>query len=62
MGASNLFRGQIIKGLLFLFIELVYLYYMITAGASALVGLRTLGTKTQTMVMDETLGIFVVQK
>ena len=62
MGASNLFRGQIIKGSLFLVSELVYVYYMITKGVSALAGLKTLGTKTQGMVMDESLGIFVIQK
>lgn len=62
IGASNLFRGQIIKGLLFLISEFVYVYYMITKGVSALAGLKELGTKTQGMVMDEALGIFVVQK
>ena len=62
MGASNLFRGQIIKGLLFLLTELAYLYYMGTAGISAFRGLRTLGTKQQGMVLDESLGIYIVQK
>jgi len=62
MGASNLFRGQIIKGLLFLFTELAYIYYLTSAGISALRGLRTLGTKEQSMVFDESQGIFVVQK
>lgn len=62
MGASNLFRGQIIKGLLFLFAELAYFYYMGTAGISAFKGLITLGTKEQGMVFDETQGIFIVQK
>jgi len=62
MGASNLFRGQIIKGLLFLFTELAYLYYMARVGVSALKGMRTLGTVQQGMVFDESQGIFVVQK
>lgn len=62
MGASNLFRGQIIKGLLFLFAELAYLYYMASTGVSSLIGMRTLGTKQQGMVFDENLGIYVVQK
>lgn len=62
MGLSNLLRGQIIKGLAFLFAELVYLYYLLTIGAGFLAGLQTLGTKKQGMVMDEKLGIFVVQK
>ncbi len=62
MGLSNLLRGQIIKGFAFLFAELVYLYYLITAGAGFLAGLKTLGTKQQGMVMDDSLGIFVVQQ
>ena len=62
MGASNLFRGQIIKGLLFLFTELAYLYYMARVGVSALKGMRTLGTVQQGMVFDESQGICVVQK
>lgn len=62
MGLSNLIRGQIIKGLLFLFVEIAFVYYMIMNGFTALAGLKTLGTKTQGMVMDESLGIFVVQK
>lgn len=62
MGASNFFRGQIIKGLLFLLAELAYIYYMITAGVSAFKGLHTLGTKEQSMVFDESSGIYIVQK
>lgn len=62
MGASNILRGQVIKGLLFLLTELAYVYYMIEKGISALAGLKTLGTKTQGMVMDESLGIFVIQQ
>jgi len=62
MGLSNLLRGQIVKGLAFLFVELAYIYYLLTTGINALIGLKTLGTKTQGMVMDESLGIFIVQK
>jgi arabinogalactan oligomer/maltooligosaccharide transport system permease protein len=62
MGSSNLLRGQIAKGLAFLAVEIVYLYYLITVGLGALAGLSTLGTKQQGMVMDEELGIFVVQQ
>lgn len=62
MGLSNLLRGQIIKGLLFLSIEGAYIFYMITGGFEALLGLRTLGTKQQGMAMDEKLGIFVLQE
>ncbi|HKL79117.1 MAG TPA: sugar ABC transporter permease [Mobilitalea sp.] len=62
IGLSNLVRGQIIKGLAFLFMEIVYIYYLITKGVSAFAGLKTLGMKQQGMVMDESLGIFIVQK
>ncbi len=62
LGLSNLVRGQVIKGLLFLSAELLYLNYMLTTGIGALKGIRTLGTKQQGMVMDESLGIFVVQQ
>jgi len=61
MGLSNLFRGQLIKGFMFLFAEVTFIYYMITMGASSLAGLKTLGTKTQGMVMDKAQGIFVLQ-
>lgn len=62
MGLSNLLRGQIIKGLIFLTIEVSYVFYFIKVGLSSLIGLRHLGTKTQGMVMDEELGIFIVQQ
>lgn len=62
MGLSNLLRGQIIKGFLFLLVEITYLYYMITAGIQGLAGLRTLGTKKQGMVMNEAKGIFELQQ
>lgn len=47
MGSSNLLRGQIVKGLLFLASEVVFLNYMITKGVTALKGFTTLGTQTQ---------------
>jgi arabinogalactan oligomer/maltooligosaccharide transport system permease protein len=62
MGLSNLLRGQIIKGLLFLFVEFTYVYFMITSGVSKLAGLRTLGSKKQGMVMNEAKGIFELQQ
>lgn len=62
MGASNFFRGQIIKGMLFLLAELAYIYYLVNIGLSSFAGLSTLGIKQQGMVMDEELGIFVVRQ
>lgn len=62
MGLSNIIRGQIIKGLLYLGIEAAYLFYMAESGFHALGGLKDLGSKKQGMVMDEKLGIFVLQQ
>lgn len=47
MGFSNLVRGQIIKGLLYLFCETAFVLYMITSGGAALKGLISLGTQLQ---------------
>ena len=47
MGLSNICRKQVIKGLLFLAIEVAYIYYMITFGVGALGDLITLGTQEQ---------------
>lgn len=61
MGASNLFRGQIIKGLLFLLTELAFIFYMVITGAKALSGMITLGDTKQGWVYDEALGIDILQ-
>lgn len=57
-GAANLAHKQLVKGLMFLAIEVAYIYYMVTSGAHNLVMLTTLGTQQQGMVFNETLGIF----
>ncbi|SHO53876.1 carbohydrate ABC transporter permease [Anaerocolumna xylanovorans] len=62
LGLSNIIRGQIVKGLLFLGLEAAYIFYMIENGVHSLGGLRDLGTHKQGMVMDKKLGIFVLQK
>lgn len=62
MGCSNFFRGQRIKGLLFLLIEIAYIFYLITTGIDSFAGLATLGTREQGMVMDEEQGIFIMQQ
>ncbi|MCM1081823.1 MAG: sugar ABC transporter permease [Muribaculum sp.] len=53
MGAGNLFRGQIIKGLIFLAAEVAYIWFMITNGFKLLGGLRTLGEVQQGWGVDE---------
>lgn len=59
-GLSNIVRGQVIKGLLFLAIEIAYIRYMIPGGIKFLGDLVTLGTKEQEMVLNEKLGIYEV--
>ena len=60
MGAANLKRKQLFKGLLFLFVEFAFILYMIKNGFAALQGMITLGTQTQGWVFDETIGIDVL--
>lgn len=60
MGASNLKRGQITKGLLFLLTEVAFIYYIVTVGLQALTNMVTLGTQTQGWQFDEALGIDVI--
>ena len=62
MGAGNLFRGQIIKGLLFLIAEAAYIWYMISSGAACIAGLKTLGTVQRGWYFDEELGIDVMRE
>lgn len=47
LGVGNLARKQIVKGLLFLAVEIIYVVYMVMQGASSLVTLATLGSRTQ---------------
>ena len=61
MGAACLRCSQFDKGRLYLLAQAAILLYLITAGAPALAGLVTLGTKTQGWVFDEELGINVLQ-
>lgn len=60
LGFSNLFRGQPLKGILFLLSEAIYLYYMFTNGFSAIGKLGTLGTVRQGWVFDEERGIDIL--
>lgn len=59
-GAGNLFRGQIVKGLTFLLLEIGFIFYMITTGVEAVKGFITLGTVEQGWVFDERKGIEVM--
>jgi arabinogalactan oligomer/maltooligosaccharide transport system permease protein len=58
MGAGNIARGQVVKGLLFLGIEVAYLYYMITVGFGCLAELPSLGSKKVEKVYNPVLDLY----
>ncbi len=58
MGFGNFVNKQIIQGLIYLGIELLYIYYMITTGVHTLVDLVTLGTTAQQEVFNETTQMY----
>lgn len=58
MGLSNMVRGQVVKGLLFLAIEIGYIFYMINMGVGYVAKLTTLGTQQQGMAFNEATGIY----
>ena len=60
MGFANLLNKQIIKGLIYLLIEIIYIIYLFTIGIPAIIGLGTLGTKTQGWEFDPNRGINVL--
>ena len=57
-GAANAACGQILKGLIFLGIEISYIIFMIVSGFERLKGLATLGDNVQGMAFNEELGIY----
>lgn len=59
-GLSNIVRGQVIKGLAFLVMEVLYIWYMIPYGIESLVSMTTLGTREQEMVLNAEKGIYEV--
>lgn len=62
MGAANLANKQYLKGLIFLFSQIAFFYWLIRNGLRALSMLVTLGTQSQGLVFDERLGIEVLQE
>ena len=60
MGLANIVSGQIIKGLLFLVIEIGFVFYMISSGFHRLAQLITLGTQEQGKVFDEVQEVYIV--
>lgn len=59
MGAGNLFRKQIGKGIFYLFFEVAYIFFMIQSGIHNLSMLPSLGDQVQEKVWSEEQGIFV---
>ncbi len=57
-GLGNITNGQIVRGLIFLALEIGYLAYMIGFGIKAIGNFITLGTLEQGEVYNEALGIY----
>ena len=62
MGFGNIVHGQIIKGLLYLAVEIAYIVFMAVNGIGFIGGLRTLGTVQQQEVWDEAKQIYLYTK
>ena len=61
MGFGNIARGQILRGVLFLLFEVVFIFYMITTGFYWLSMLPTLGVRGPEETYDEFLDQYVVK-
>lgn len=59
-GLSNIVRGQVVKGLLFLAIEVFYIIFMVRSGITNILNIITLGTQEQGTVFNEKIGIYEV--
>ena len=59
-GLSNIVHQQLVKGIVFLGLEIAYIYFMITSGVQNLANLITLGTHQQEMAMNPKTGIIEV--
>ncbi|HWT74585.1 MAG TPA: sugar ABC transporter permease [Mobilitalea sp.] len=57
-GLGNILHKQIIRGFIYLALEVAYLYYMLSFGTKAIQNLITLGTKTQEEVFNEAKQIY----
>lgn len=59
MGFGNLFRGQIVRGLLFLSLQATYFFFLFNFGIKYLAKLGTLGTDKFYKVFDEARNIYI---
>ena len=61
MGFGSIARGQVLRGVMFLLMELVFIIYMIFGGVHWMSMLGTLGLKGPEIVYDEFLDTYVTQ-
>ncbi len=61
MGFGNIARGQVLRGILFLLFEVVFIFYMITTGVHWLSKLSTLGTQGPFEEYDPILDQYVMK-
>lgn len=62
MGLGNIVHGQVIKGLLYLAIEIAYIVFMVVNGIGFIGNLRTLGSVEQQEVWDQAKQILSLHK
>ena len=62
LGAGNLARKQIVKGLVYLAMEIGFIFYMIMFGVTALSHFGDLGTTEQGMAYNEATGVYETAK
>lgn len=58
MGLGNILRKQIIKGLIYLFTQVIYVFYMITYGINRILALPGLGSIQQGEIWNEAKGVY----
>lgn len=61
-GLTNIRYGQVIKGSIFLLLEILYIVFMAVKGGNLLHDLSTLGENLQGMAYNESLGIYEMQQ
>ena len=59
-GLGNIVRGQLIKGIIYLLLEISYIWFMISSGLHNMAMLGSLGTSTQGMTFNEAIGIYEI--
>ena len=61
MGFGNMARGQVLRGIMFLLFEAVFIFYMVTTGGYWLSMLGTLGVQGPTKTYDPVFDTYVTQ-